>query len=138
MTPYSKTAQTAIAAMSLMAEVYHADPPVRLSSQQIAKARNLMQPVVAKVLSALSHAGLVTGSPGPNGGYRLTDLPEKISLLDISVLFDRREDALSCPYGKEWCKDDFKCPLHDQLEELRGGTIRFLEENTLAVFQCDP
>ena len=103
MTPYGKTAQNAIAAMSLMAEVYCDAPPVRLSSLQIAEQRNLTKPVVAKVLTVLSQAGLVTGSPGPHGGYRLSKPPEQISLFDICVQFDRLEDSLICPLGKDWC-----------------------------------
>lgn len=137
MTPYGKTAQNAIAAMSLMAEVYHNDPPVRLSSLQIAEQRKLMKPVVAKVLTVLSQAGLVTGSPGPNGGYRLAMPPEKISLFDISIQFDRLEESLNCPFGKEWCGNGPQCPLHDELKALRENTNQFLQENTLALFQAN-
>ncbi|MFK7779394.1 MAG: Rrf2 family transcriptional regulator [Gimesia sp.] len=135
MTPYGKTAQNAIAAMSLMAEVYHDDPPIRLSSLQIAEKRGLMKPVVAKVLTVLSQAGLVTGAPGPNGGYRLAMPPEKISLFDISIQFDRLEESLNCPFGKEWCGNGPQCPLHDDLKALRDNANRFLQENTLARFQ---
>ena len=137
MTPYGKTAQNAIAAMSLMAEVYHDDPPVRLSSLQIAEQRKLMKPVVAKVLTVLSQAGLVTGSPGPKGGYRLARSPDEISLFDISILFDRLEESLICPLGKEWCGNGPQCPLHDELKELRENTNRFLQENTLALFHAN-
>jgi len=137
MTPYGKTAQNAIAAMSLMAEVYRDDPPVRLSSLQIAEQRKLMKPVVAKVLTVLSQAGMVTGSPGPNGGYRLAKSPEKISLFDICVQFDRLEESLICPLGKEWCGNGPQCPLHDELKELRENSNRFLQENTLALFQAN-
>lgn len=137
MTPYGKTAQNAIAAMSLMAEVYHDDPPVRLSSLQIAERRNLTKPVVAKVLTVLSQAGLVRGAPGPNGGYRLAIPPERISLFDISIQFDRPEDSLICPFGKEWCGNGPQCPLHNELKELRENTNRFLQENTLALFQTN-
>lgn len=137
MTPYGKTAQNAIAAMSLMAEVYHDDPPVLLSSLQIAEERKLMKPVVAKVLTVLSQAGLVTGSPGPNGGYRLTKSPDLISLFDICILFDRLEESLNCPFGKEWCGNGPQCPLHDELKALRENTNRFLQENTLALFRTN-
>ncbi len=137
MTPYGKTAQNAIAAMSVMAEVYQADPPVRLSSLQIAEKRKLMKPVVAKVLTVLSQAGLVTGSPGPNGGYRLAKSPEQISLFDISIQFDRLEESLICPLGKEWCGNGPQCPLHDELKALREKTNRFLQENTLALFESE-
>jgi Rrf2 family iron-sulfur cluster assembly transcriptional regulator len=71
MTPYGKTAQTAIAAVSRLAEVYDPARRVKLNSADIAGHRHLPQPVVSKVLTTLSQAGIVSGSPGPGGGYWL-------------------------------------------------------------------
>jgi len=132
MTPYGKTAQHAIAAMSRLAEVYAEQR--RLNSADIAQSRDLPKPVVAKVLTVLSQAGLVVGSPGPGGGYALARPPEQIRLIDISQLFDRQEDALSCPFGPRHCGTGSPCPLHHQLEAIRERLAAFLTSNTLAVF----
>ena len=69
MTPYGKTAQNAVAAMSRLAEAYAENR--LLSSIDIARDRNLPQTLVAKLLTMLSQAGLVEGVRGPGGGYRL-------------------------------------------------------------------
>lgn len=132
MTPYGKSAEYAVAAASRLAEVYHEKK--KLSSQEIAEARELPKPVVAKVLTILSQAGIVQGSPGPGGGYALAKTPESIRLMDIAQCFDRKESTLCCPFGPNHCGRGNPCPLHHQLAAIRDRLTAFLENNTLAVF----
>ncbi len=127
-----KTTQNAIAAMSRLAELY-ADPAQVASSREIATSRNLPVPIVAKILTELSRGGLVTGSPGPGGGYRLARHPSKISLFDLVSLFER--DARSaCPYGPDWCGSGPHCPLHDSLLSIRAKVDDYLRKTTFALF----
>ncbi len=65
MNPYGKTAQTAIAAVSRLAEVYDPAKRLKLNSADIAGNRHLPQPVVAKVLTILSQANIVNGLARP-------------------------------------------------------------------------
>lgn len=135
MTPYGKVAQAAIAAMSLLAERYRADGNVRLNSREIAQKRKLTQAIVAKVLTTLSQIGLVTGSPGPGGGYALARAPEAITLRDVVAPFDRLENTVACPFGEGWCGTGPQCPLHTKLDSFRLQIEAFLQQTTLASFQ---
>jgi Rrf2 family protein len=132
MTPYGKTAQHAIAAVSLLAQVYHQNK--KLSSIDIAKERGLPKPVVAKVLTVLSQAGIVTGAPGPGGGYCLAKPPDKITLAHVAECFDRQQEAVCCPFGPTYCGSGNPCPLHHQLTVIRDRLVQFLKTNTLATF----
>jgi Rrf2 family iron-sulfur cluster assembly transcriptional regulator len=134
MTPYGKTAQHAIAAVSRLAQAYDPVRKAKLSSADIAESRGLPQPVVAKVLTILSQAGLVGGSPGPGGGYWLAKPPAEISFYDVAILFDRLDENLSCPFGPNWCGNGPRCPMHYQLEGLRTQIAEFLKRNTFAGF----
>ncbi|HVK16164.1 MAG TPA: Rrf2 family transcriptional regulator [Fimbriiglobus sp.] len=134
MTPYGKTAQHAIAAVSRLAQAYDPAKRSKLGSAEIADARGLPRPVVAKVLTTLSQAGLVAGSPGPGGGYWLAKPPDQITLYDVASLFDRLDENLSCPFGPGWCGNGPQCPMHTQLDALRGQTAEFLKRNTFAAF----
>jgi Rrf2 family iron-sulfur cluster assembly transcriptional regulator len=131
---YGKTTQTAIAAMSRLAQVYDPEGQVRLSSSDIAQSRNLPQPVVAKVLTILSQAGLIVGSPGPGGGYALARSPESITLYEVASLFERMGDQVYCPFGPEWCGKKSPCPLHEQLVVLLAENEAFLRRNTFGQF----
>lgn len=130
---HQKTTQNAISAMSRLAELY-SDSQAYASSHDIAKCRNLSQPLVAKILTELSRFGLITGSPGPGGGYRLACPPKEISLKDIVDLFER-EMSDTCPYGPGWCGHHAPCPLHDSLQKMRESFHQYLKKTTLAVFE---
>lgn len=134
MNPYSKMAQTAISAISLLAHEAANPTPAKLNSADIAEQRRLPKPMIAKVLTILSQAGLVKGSPGPGGGYWLAKQPHEISLYEIISLFDRSERNDSCPFGPDHCGQGPQCPLHDELIHLRSEVKRFLEQTTLAAF----
>jgi Rrf2 family protein len=131
---FGKTAQTAIAAMSLLAEVYDGGK-TKLSSQEIAERRGLPQPVVAKVLTIVSSLGLVDGTRGPGGGYWLKRAPEKISLLDIVEEFERSDAQIMCPFGPNWCGHGDPCPMHDSLLRMDQQWMAYLRETSLSVFQ---
>lgn len=130
---HHKTTQNAIAAMSRLAELY-ADTSRCVSSRELAESRNLPVPLVAKILTVLSRNGLVTGSPGPGGGYRLARPPAKIRLKDVAELFERETDGL-CAYGPGWCGHGTPCPLHDSVSEMKDVFEKFLNKTTFAVFE---
>jgi Rrf2 family transcriptional regulator, iron-sulfur cluster assembly transcription factor len=134
MTPYGKTAQTAIAAVSRLAEVFDPAKRVKLNSADIAGNRNLPQPVVAKVLTILSQAGIVNGSPGPGGGYWLARPPEGVTLHDVVCLFERADENVSCPFGPQYCGNGPHCPLHFDLLRVREQMVTFLKTCTFARF----
>ncbi|MCP4758868.1 MAG: Rrf2 family transcriptional regulator [Planctomycetes bacterium] len=131
---YSKQTETAIASASRLAEVYDGGI-TRLSATNIADSRGLQRPFVAKILTMLSQAGLVSGAPGPGGGYTLTRPPKKIRLYDIYRLFEREDNSDACPFGGGVCGVGEPCPLHNKLVEVQDATDRLLHETTLEAFR---
>ncbi|MEZ6189855.1 MAG: Rrf2 family transcriptional regulator [Phycisphaerales bacterium] len=90
---YGKSTQNAVAAMSKLAEVYRRG--LRLSSREVADARDMPQTLAAKLLTQLSQVGLVSGSPGRAVGTRLAKPPGEICLYDAAV-FERVEEKTAC------------------------------------------
>lgn len=122
----------AVAAMSALAEKHKAGR--RLSSQQIADARGLSQPLVAKVLTVLSRAGFVNGTRGPGGGYCLSREPSKISVYEVVDLFDGHRESSACPFGPDWCGVGDPCPLHDTLVRMTETASEELKKQSFAIF----
>ena len=131
-----KTAQTAISAMSALAERYDVGKTV-LSSLDIAKDRGLPQPLVAKLLTTLSTGGLVEGTRGPGGGYWLAKAPSRIVLADIVALFEKENEGMMCPFGPDWCGKGEPCPLHDNIVAMNQQWDDFMKKTTLAVFKAE-
>ncbi|MCP5556440.1 MAG: Rrf2 family transcriptional regulator [Verrucomicrobiaceae bacterium] len=129
-----KLAQQAIAAASYLAEKYD-DAGTRVSAAEIADARELPRPVVAKVLAQLSLRGITTGTTGPNGGYRLAHQPKQIPLLDIVSAFEASDVRPMCPFGPNWCGVGQNCPLHDAISEVAAQVDSFLSTQHLGHFQ---
>lgn len=130
---FGKTAQTGISVISLLAEDFPKGKVVR-SSADIAEVRHLPQPLVAKVLTTLSTAGLVDGTRGPGGGYWLAKPPAEISLHRVVTVFEKAEKGLMCPFGPQWCGHGDPCPMHDKLVALKADWEAYLTTTTLDIF----
>lgn len=131
---YGQTAANAIAVMSYLA----ADPARRAGSREIAAARGISRALTAKLLTQLAAARLVTGQPGPGGGYTLARDPAEVSLLDIASLFEQVDPPSACAFGRGWCGKGEPCPLHYPLERLMAVNQQFLKETKLSVFSGLP
>ena len=118
-----KLSQQAIAAATVLAERYGGDA-VRLSASEIADARELPRPVVAKVLATLAQSGIVSGAPGPSGGYRLARPPETVALYDIVAAFERTDVRPMCPFGPNWCGTGDLCPAVLQVKPDEAAAHR--------------
>ena len=134
---YGKLARQAVSVISYLAERYQADAPA-ISSAEIGRARKIPAALAAKLLSQASAAGLVLGTTGPGGGYRLAKPPGEIRLVDIVSLFGRSQEDSLCPYSLDWCGKGEPCPLHEGFVKLKENARVFLEETTLAVFLKPP
>lgn len=129
---YGKTSSNAIAVASLLAERWHDGG--RTSSLDAALVRKISRPLAAKLMVQMSQAGLVTGTPGPHGGYSLAKHPSEIVLSEIVALFQKSDMEDRCPYGPGWCGHNEPCPLHDKLAEIDRSYLALMENTTLEVF----
>lgn len=129
---YNRSTQDAIAAMSYLAEKY--EEGALISSLEIAEQRNLPKPFVAKLLTVLSQARLVSSIRGPGGGYSLAVPPHEISFYDVSRIFEREDSGLSCPFGRDYCGNENPCPLHHQIAAIKESYRSFLENTRFDVF----
>lgn len=131
---YGKQTETAIAAMSRLAEVWDGGE-TRMSASEIANDRGLQRPFVGKILSALSQAGLVDGSPGPGGGYTLARSPQEITVHQVYRLFEREDENVECPFGGGICGVGEPCALHDKLVHLKSTLDELLHGTTFEEFR---
>ncbi|WP_136051685.1 RrF2 family transcriptional regulator [Microbacterium sp. K36] len=67
-----------------------------VSGAQLAEHFGVPGPYLSKQLAKLVRAGILTGSTGPRGGFRLARDPENIRVLDLVTAVDGAADPYVC------------------------------------------
>ncbi len=71
-------------------------PGAGLAAQALAEFHGVPKAYLGKALQALAAAGIVQGSPGPRGGYRLSRPPSQITFLDVVEAVEGRGPSFRC------------------------------------------
>ncbi len=67
-----------------------------LPAKVLAEFHGVPKEYLSKALQSLSQQGIVTGTLGPNGGYRLAKSPDEITLLDIVEAVEGKRSGFAC------------------------------------------
>lgn len=127
----TRTAEHALRAVLYLARQPD-DRPV--SAEAIAAALNAPANYLAKTLGALANAGIVRGRRGPRGGYRLLAPADRLTIGEVTDLFEPEHGISSCLLGGRECDARNPCAAHFRWvavrdaakEPLRSTTIRDL------------
>lgn len=84
----------------------------RASTQQIAERQNIPSPFLAKIISQLSLAGLVTTYRGAGGGVTLAHAASEISLLQVIEALEGPIQLNRCVIEPDACPRSKHCPVH--------------------------
>jgi Rrf2 family iron-sulfur cluster assembly transcriptional regulator len=99
----------AVTAMLDLALHYQSGP---VSLAEIAERQGISQSYLEQLFSRLRKRGLVDGTRGPGGGYRLVKSSELISVADVIDAVDETVDATRCG-GQRNCQGEQRCLTHD-------------------------
>jgi len=102
--------------------------PVTL--HDIASNQEISLSYLEQLFARLRRSGLVKGTRGPGGGYRLARRPGEISIADIITSVDENIDITRCG-GRENCRDGERCLTHELWADLSEKIFHFLDEITL-------
>ena len=104
-----------------------------LLGKELSKRAGIPPNYLSKILWSLGGSGLIEATRGIRGGYRLSRIPEEISLLEVVSLFDKPRTRESCfLFGDQPCSDREPCSAHEAWREVGAANARFLESTTLA------
>jgi Rrf2 family protein len=71
-------------------------PDRYLPTRDLADFHGVPKEYLGKALQALSQAGLVEGTLGPSGGYRLARAPDRITFLDVVEAVEGKASTFVC------------------------------------------
>jgi Rrf2 family protein len=82
-------------------------------AREIAESMDIPLDFLKRIPSELVAQGLLTSTAGPHGGYRLTQPPETITVLDIIEPTERLRSPDHCILRGGPCDWSEACPIHD-------------------------
>jgi len=103
--------------------------PVTL--QDIAMNQEISLSYLEQLFARLRQGGLVQGTRGPGGGYRLSQDAREISIAGIISAVDEKSDLTRCG-GKSDCQQGEECLTHELWTELSEKIYQFLDDISLA------
>lgn len=125
----SVTAEYALRAMVFLARNSEDWP---IPGPQIAEAARVPRKYLSAVLADLVREGLLEGTRGKSGGFRLARSARRIRLADIVRSFEPvNSHRRTCPFGNTVCNDINPCGAHDRWKGVKSALEQFLKETTL-------
>jgi FeS assembly SUF system regulator len=103
-----------------------------MSAQVLAERARLEVPTVSKLLKQLAQAGLVASSRGINGGYRLTRLPERISIADVVIAMEGPIGMTECSAHAGLCGHEPHCGVRVNWQRINQAIAGALANVSLA------
>ncbi|MDX2458151.1 MAG: Rrf2 family transcriptional regulator [Gammaproteobacteria bacterium] len=105
----------------------------RVTLADISETQGISLSYLEQLFARLKKSGLVEGTRGPGGGYRLAYPPGDISIAQVINAIGEGIDVTLCE-GDEDCQGGERCLTHALWEKLGREIYTFLDDITLAGF----
>ena len=119
----TKQADYALRAMIYLAKK---DIELRSSTSQIAEDQRIPPSFLAKIISQLSIAGLISTSRGARGGVKLSRSADQISVLEVVEAIDGPITINDCTLSTSSCPFGDSCPLQPVWCEVQSQLVNTL------------
>jgi Rrf2 family protein len=100
-------------------------------SSDIAKSEDIPSHYLAKILQRMAKYGYVDSYKGRGGGFKITELAKKSSILEIVERIEGPIIQLKCVTGLKECTDENPCPLHEEWTELRDRIYNLISSRSV-------
>lgn len=117
-------------ALRAMLYLARKEPRQRAATSQIAEEQEIPPSFLAKIISQLSIAGLISTSRGASGGVTLARDMKEITLLDVVEAIDGPITLNECTQNPSTCTFSETCPLHQVWCEALLELVTKLRETT--------
>jgi Rrf2 family iron-sulfur cluster assembly transcriptional regulator len=120
----------AVRAMLALASVASESRP--MSVREISQRMAIPVRFLPHVMTDLSRAGLVVGSPGRHGGYRLGRSAAEIDVLAVVDAVEADPETPRCVLRGGPCRPDGRCAVHDVFADATEALRESLSAKSLA------
>lgn len=104
-----------------------------MTASGLSEKTGLPEPTVAKVLKLLARGALIESTRGINGGYKLSKLPDDITMASVITSLEGPVQLTSCVDGsEECCNHSINCSMKGKWNPVNAAMQKALEDVTLA------
>lgn len=103
-----------------------------LSVNELAEIENVSASYLAKVMQELSNHNIVSSSEGKQGGYTLNLSPEKITLAQVTEIFESDQGVFECVDDLHGCTIKDRCKIHGVFRDAYQKMLDELKKTTIA------
>ncbi|MEK6711982.1 MAG: Rrf2 family transcriptional regulator [Nitrospinota bacterium] len=113
--------------------------PARLCTiGEIARAQQIPQAFLAKLMPMLIRGGMVASVQGPKGGYRLARRPGEVSFLDVIQAIEGPIALVGCQEDGDGCGFEPFCTMNEVFAEAQKRLVEFFRATTFADLPVQP
>jgi FeS assembly SUF system regulator len=95
-------------------------------------ATDIPAPTVSKVLKSLAKYGVVVSSRGTNGGYRLSDEPDRIGIVRVIEAIEGPIAVTECAEEHTSCEHETSCGVRANWQRINRAVHDALAQITIA------
>jgi len=125
---YTKTGEYAIRAILFLAR--KGQNSLSMASE-IAKKEDIPSFYLSKILQKLAKLGYVESYKGRGGGFKISQLALKSTILEIIEKIEGPIITYTCVTGFKECSDDNPCPMHYEWKKLREEIKNLISTKTV-------
>lgn len=98
-----------------------------LSVREISQRQKIPYQFLRGLMQKLIKHGFINSKEGVNGGFKLSEDPEVIKVIDIVKIFQGDLQLLNCMFRKEICHNRKTCILRKELKRIEKIIYREFE-----------
>ena len=124
---FTKTTSYSLNVLSYLAQ----HDNVRISASYLHKNLDIPYAYLRAILGDLSKKGLINGTIGRNGGFRLTRDKSQLFLAEIIEATEGLESFNNCIMGFNKCPFNYGCKMHVPWTNMRTEILNLLKRTSL-------
>lgn len=109
------------------------NPAESCNPSGLSERLRIPEPTVGKLLKRLTAGGLLRSRRGKNGGYRLRERPETISLARVLSVLEGPLAVTECSVGSGRCQLENDCAVRHNWRQINRAIFQGLDSLSLAV-----
>jgi Rrf2 family transcriptional regulator, iron-sulfur cluster assembly transcription factor len=107
------------------------DEKRKVQIDEIAGNLSVPKHFLGKIMQQTVKAGLLRSTKGPYGGFALADETLTTPLIKLVEITDGTEQFRICVLKLKYCDGTNPCPLHYEMEEIKGKFLSVFRETTI-------